>query len=160
VRLGAPGRLARVVAGLACLLLAVGPASVAASQRSLDAATRAFKVGDCTRSVDGALDSLGALSVRAEPFELLGYCDLRAGQDALAVRAFQSARNRDPEDWQYAYGLAVADALAGTDPRPMARLARRLNPREELARRLAARLRGGDPERWARVAARAQIPFQ
>jgi hypothetical protein len=160
VRLGAPGRLARVLAGLGCLLLAVGPASVAASQRSLNDATRAFKAGDCARAVDGALDSLGALSVRPEPFELLGYCNLRAGQEALAVRAFQSARNRDPNDWQYAYGLAVANALAGTDPRPMARVALRLDPKEALTRDLVAALRGGGPRRWARAAARARIPFQ
>ena len=56
--------------------------------------------------------------MRAEPFELIGYCDLRAGEPALAVAAFEAARRRDPEAWQYAYGLTVARALAGQDPRP------------------------------------------
>jgi hypothetical protein len=160
VRLGSPARLARVVAALGCLLLAVGPASVIVSQRALDTATRAFKAGDCAVASDGALNSLDALSARPEPFELLGYCDLRAGLDGLAMRAFASARARDPHDWQYAYGQAVANALAGIDPRPMARLALRLNPRDARAQELAAAMRRGGPRRWARAAARARIPFQ
>ena len=160
VRLGSPARLTRVLAGLGCLLLAVGPASVAVSQRALDGATRAFKAGDCTVATDKALDSLDALSVRPEPFELLGYCNLRAGREDLALRAFESARERDPRDWQYAYGLAVAQALSGQDPRPMARLARSFNPRDEQAQDLVRAMRRGGPERWARAAARAQIPFQ
>jgi Flp pilus assembly protein TadD len=149
-----------VVAGLGCLLLLAGPVSVAASQRALDGGTRAFKAGDCAVATDRALDSLDALGVRPEPFELLGYCNLRGGREELAVDAFESARARDPEDWQYAYGLAVAQALAGEDPRAMARLARRLNPRDARARELAAALRGGGPRRWARAAARARVPFQ
>jgi hypothetical protein len=159
-RLASPGRLTRVVAGLGCLLLVVGPASVALSQRALDGATRAFKVGDCAVTTDKALDSLDALSVRPEPFELLGYCNLRARRDDLAIRAFDSARARDPHAWTYAYGLAVAQALGGLDPRPMARLARSLNPRDELAQDLVRAMRRGGPRHWARAAARAQIPFE
>ena len=159
-RLGSPARLTRVLAGLGCLLLTIGPASVAVSQRALDSATHAFKAGDCTVATDKALDSLDALSVRPEPLELLGYCDLRAGRDSLAIRAFESARARDPRDWQYAYGLAVAQALSGEDPRPMARLARSFNPREPLTQDLVAAMRRGGPRRWARAAARTQIPFQ
>ena len=157
-----PGRLTRVTAGLGCLLLMLAPVSVAASQRALDNGTAAFKRGDCAGAVDGALDSLDALGVRPEPFELLGYCNLRAGREDLAVRAFVSARARDTKDWQYAYGLAVAQALEGTtDPRPAARLARRLNPRDVRTRELAAALARGDgPRRWARAAARARIPFR
>jgi hypothetical protein len=160
VRLGAPARLVRVVAGLGCLLLTVGPASVLVSQQALDAGTSAFKAANCPAAADRALDSLDALSVRPEPFELLGYCNLRAGREDLAVRAFRSARARDPHDWQYAYGLAIAQALDGADPRPMAALALRLNPLDVRARELADALRGGGPRRWARAAARARIPFQ
>ena len=100
------------------------------------------------------------LGVRPEPFELVGYCDLRAGQSRLAVRAMESARTRDPHDWQYAYGLAIAQAFNGEDPRRMAALARRLNPQEPLARDLDEALRRSGPGRWPRVAARARIPQQ
>jgi O-antigen ligase len=155
-----PGRTTRLLAGLGCLLLAVTPATVALSQSRLDSATRAFRENDCTTAVDDALGGLSLLGIRPEPYELIGYCDLRAGQDELAVRAMESARTRDPHDWQYAYGLAVAQAFNGEDPRPMAALARRLNPQEALAIDLDDALRRSGPRRWPRVAARARIPSQ
>ena len=156
----APGRLSRIVAALACLLLAVTPALVALNQASLNRSARAFKAGDCRTAIGGALDSLDVLSVRAEPFEILGYCDARAGQFQLALRAMQAARRQDPGNWQFAYGEAVMRGLNGLDPRPAAALARRLNPREALARELARAVRSGRPDRWRRGAARARIPFQ
>jgi Flp pilus assembly protein TadD len=133
---------------------------VVLSQARLDDATRAFKDDDCTTAVDASLNSISMLGVRPEPFELVGYCDLRAGQSRLAVRAMESARTRDPHDWQYAYGLAIAQAFDGQDPRAMAALARRLNPQEALARDLDEALRRSGPGRWPRVAARARIPSQ
>ena len=133
--------------GLGCLLLAVTPATVALSQSRLDAATRAFKDDDCSTAVDARSAASPLLRIRPEPFELLGYCDLRAGQNELAVRAMESARARDPHDWQYAYGLAVAQAFNGEDPRPMAALARRLNPQEALATR--SRRRAAAQRPWA-----------
>ena len=154
------GRLTRVTAALGCLVIAVTPASVALSQSPLDRATRAFKAGDCPAATDGALASVEALGSRPEPFELLGYCDIRFGQRLLAVRAMEAAHRRDPDDWQYAYGLAVARALAGEDPRSMAALALRLNPRDHRARALSAAMRGGGPEHWLRAAADAEIPFE
>jgi O-antigen ligase len=154
-----PGRLPRVVAALAGLLLALTPGLVLASQGPLDRSIRAFKKGDCRTAVDAALDSRDALGARAEPYEIIGYCDARAGQNALAVRAMRAAQQRDPRNWQYAYGLAVAQALAGQDPRPAARLARRLNPLDAQARALERDLRSKSPERRRRVAARAPIPF-
>ena len=89
---------------------------------------------------------------------MLGYCDARAGENALAVRAMRSAVERDPDNWQYAYGLAVTQALAGQDPRAEAARARRLNPLEPLARDLERRLRASTPARWRSVAARAEVP--
>jgi hypothetical protein len=154
-----PGRLARVLAGLACLVLALTPLTVTVSQSRLQAANRAFERGECATAVDASLASLEVLGVRPEPFELLGYCDLRAGQADLAQRAFRAARERDPENWRYAYGLAVAQALAGEDPRRSAALAVRLNPREPRARDLSRALDGDRPERWRRAAARAALPF-
>ena len=154
-----PGRLPRIVAALACLLLALTPGLVLASQGPLNRSIRAFKQGDCRTAIDAALDSRDALGARAEPYEILGYCDARAGQNELAVRAMKAAQARDPRNWQYAYGLAVVQALAGEDPRPAARLARRLNPLETTAQDLERGLRSESPERRRRVAARAPVPF-
>jgi len=155
-----PGRMTRLLGGLACLVVLLTPAFVVASQGPLDRSVTAFSRGDCRAAVDAALDSLDVLRVRPEPYEILGYCDVRAGQRALAVRAMRSAQRRDPGNWQYAYGLAIVQALNGEDPRAAAGLARRLNPLEELAVDLERRLRPADPERRRRVAATADIPFQ
>jgi cytochrome c-type biogenesis protein CcmH/NrfG len=137
------------------------PALVLASQGPLDRSVQAFKRGDCARATDAALDSLDALPARAEPWEILGYCDARAGQLALAVRAMDAARARDPNNWQYAYGQALVRANAGADPLPYARAAAHMNPLEPLARELLRRLsKARTPARRAKIAARAGIPFQ
>jgi O-antigen ligase len=154
----APARLTRVLAGLACLALILTPATVYFSQTALAGAIEAFDRGDCRTAIDKALDARDDFGDRPEPYEILGYCDARAGQNALAVRAMRSAVERDPDNWQYAYGLAVTQALAGQDPRAEAARARRLNPLEPLARGLTRDLRRAGPQRWRRVAARAQVP--
>ena len=71
----------------------------------------------------------------------------------LAVDAMRAARVRDPRNWQYAYGLAVAQALAGEDPRPSAALALRLNPLEPLARKLVRDMRSKSAQPAARAGA-------
>jgi hypothetical protein len=128
-----PGRLARLLAGLACLLVALTPWFIASSQGPLNDAVEAFARGDCRTAVDRALTATERLSVRPEPFEVLGWCDIRAGQGPLAVAAMTAAHDRDPNNWAYVYGLAVAQALDGQDPRPLARRALALDPREQLA---------------------------
>ena len=162
VRAGGAAPLVRLLAGLACLGLAITPALVAVNQGYLDRAVTAFSKNDCATAIDAALDSTGAFNVRAEPFEILGYCDTRARDFPLAVRAMQAAQRRDPGNWQYSYGLAVAQALVGTDPRPAAAAARRQNPLDELARELddGFRKAGSSKRRWFRVAARAEIPLR
>jgi hypothetical protein len=74
------------------------------------------------------------------------------------VQAMRAARERDPDNWQYAYGVALAQARAGRDPRPAAALALRLNPREPVARAFARNLRDAPEREWPRVAARAALP--
>ena len=154
-----PRRLTRLLAGLACLLLALTPLTVAVSHLRLNRSVEAFKRGDCATATDAALGSLDALSVQAGAFEILGWCDVRAGQPRLAVAAMRSARVRDPRNWHYAYGLAIAQALAEEDPRPSAQLALRLNPREPLARKLVRDMRAKSAQRRRTLAGRAAIPF-
>jgi hypothetical protein len=157
-RIAAPPRLGRVIAGLACLLLAVTPWLLLRSQNDLNAAVTAFHRGDCRTAIDDALDARDALSARAEPFALVGYCDLRLGADALGVQAMIDARDRDPRNWAYAYGLALARARAGEDPRPAAALAVRLNPREPAGRDLERAFDKAGRRGWPAVAAKAPPP--
>jgi hypothetical protein len=154
-----PGRMARVAIGIGCLVLAVTPALVARSQVRLDDALRAFAAGDCRGAIDNALGSLEALRSRAEPFEVLAYCNARLGLDDLGVQAMQQAVRRDPQNWQVHYGLAVVSGAAGRDPRPSARRALELNPQHPLALDVEERFRGvDDPAVWERRARRARLP--
>ncbi|HEX2231969.1 MAG TPA: O-antigen ligase family protein, partial [Thermoleophilaceae bacterium] len=146
-----PARLPRVVIGLACMALAVTPALLFLSQRQLNRSVEAFKRGDCGEAIDAALASTSALPVRHEPFEVLAYCDVRAGKPALAVRMMNEAVERDPEDWRLRYGLALVRGAAELDPRAEARKALRLNPRSSLTRSAARRFAGSSaPRTWRR----------
>jgi hypothetical protein len=84
---------------------------------------------------------------------------VRLGRRDLAVRALDNAVGKDPRNWEGHYGLALVRAAAGRDPRPQLRVARRLNPREQLVTD-ARRLLGDDPRAWARRALRARLPTQ
>jgi len=154
----APSRFARVVGGLICLTLAITPVLVARSQAALDRSSAAFARGDCRSATDAALTSLDSLRLRAEPFAILGWCNLRAGRADLGVAAMRSAAARDPDNWQYAYGLAVAIAIAGDDPRRAALRSLRLNPLDVQTRRLVRALRGDNPRSWRRRAVTLPLP--
>lgn len=121
-------RLLRLVAALGCLLLALSPFAIWRSQVQLEDAVAAFRTGDCPKTVDQALASLEAVDARAEPWELIAYCDVRLGQTDLAIGAAQAAVRRDPDNWEYRYALALVRGAARKDPRAAAREARRLNP--------------------------------
>jgi O-antigen ligase len=153
-----PRRLTRLLAGLAFLLLAATPLTVAFSTSRLNTASAAFHGGNCVKATNSALDSLDLLSSQAGAFELIGWCDARAGQQKLAMAAMRNAQSRDPDNWQYAYGLAVTQALAGVDPRPAAARARRLNPLEPLTAALVKAVSSNSAARRRAAAARLQIP--
>jgi Flp pilus assembly protein TadD len=140
------------LAGLAILLLALTPVRAAASQRALDDALAAFRAGDCGTAVDRALDAQSALGTRPEPFELLGYCDVRAGEHRLAERMMRTAVRRDSRSWELWYGLAIVQGAGGKDPRPALRQALDRNPMESVVRSAAERMRSANPRVWKREA--------
>jgi O-Antigen ligase len=159
--LGSVGRVPRILAALAVLVLAITPWLEMTSQSALNRATRAFAAGDCPTAVGAALDAVDRFGVLPGPWEILAYCDERAGQYALATRAMDAAHARDPRNWAYVYGQALVHGVAGQDPRPYARAALRMNRFEPLAQDLVRALRKArTPARRRLVAARAGIPFQ
>jgi O-antigen ligase len=159
-RQAVPANLMRVVVAIGCLALAVTPALMAVSQARLNTAISAFKQGDCDSAIDAALGSLKAIPSRPQPFEVLGYCDATLGQDRLALGAMQGGLDRDPDNWELHYGLALVRADAGLDPRPAARRALSLNPRGELPRSAVRRFATSDPRKWKRRAQRARLPIR
>ncbi len=156
----APGRPVRVAVGLGCLVLAVIPFQVAASERALHQSVRAFGANprDCPRAIDRALASLESVGARPEPWEILAYCDIGAGQPRLAVDAALNAVRRDPKNWTYRYTLALVQGVAGDDPRPSARRALALNPRSTLAEQAVKKFREATRADWPDVARTLQLP--
>jgi hypothetical protein len=153
-----PGPTLRLLIAIGCLVLAVAPARVAVSQWQLNRSVRAFDRGDCREAVDASLDSISAMGVRSEPFQILGWCDVRLGRPDLAIRAMSQAVSRDPRNWEYHYGLALVRGAARLDPRPAASQAARLNPHEPLADRAVQRFRTADPQRWRALALGSRLP--
>lgn len=151
--------LPRIGLALGCLLLAVVPARVMFSEARLDDSREAFARGDCAGAVDSALGS-HVLAVRADPYVILGYCDVRLGLPDLAVRAMDGAVARDPRNWEMHYGRALVLGAAGVDPRPSARRALALNPLEPLAREAVDGFGTDDPQTWRRRALEARLPVQ
>ena len=145
-------RLLRIVAALGCLVLALVPGALWRSQVHLQEAFRTFDRGECRQTVDSALDSLGALGARAEPWELIAYCDVRLGQPKLADGAAKAAIARYPDNWEYHYALTLVRGAAGTDPQAAAAEAHRLNPLEGLAADAVKAFRTNRPAAWERRA--------
>jgi cytochrome c-type biogenesis protein CcmH/NrfG len=160
-RVGELARLPRVAAALGLLVLAITPWLVFHSQAPLERAQDAFAAGDCPAAIDDALTAIARFGVRPEPWEVLGYCDARAGDFALATRAIAAAHARDPRNWRYLYGQAIVAGVSGRDPRPFALAALRRNPLEPLTRTLVRDLaRAGTAARRREVARRAGIPYE
>jgi O-antigen ligase len=139
---------ARTVLGIGCVLLAVAPAYVWLSQRKLDQATAAFARGDCRSATAAATSSISILGNRPEPYEILGYCDIRRGMPDLAMAAIQKAITLDPGNWNYRYDLAVVRASAGLSPVQAIRQAVVLDPREPLVEQAAHDFTPAERSRW------------
>ena len=153
-----PGRLGRLLLGLGVLVLLITPALITQSQARLQEGIRAFRAGDCSTALTKALDSNGVLSVRPEPFLVIGFCDVRIGQPKLGVEAMQAAIERDPDDWTYRYSLALTKAAAGIDPRPDVRRAHAMNPRSPLTRDALERFDSSSPRVWRQRSVTAPLP--
>jgi hypothetical protein len=156
----AVGRLPRLIAAVCVGVLAITPVLVAASQTRLESALTAFDANECPQAIGSSLDSLHALGVRPEPYEIIGYCDIRFGQYRLGEEAMRSAILRDPENWETHYGLAMARAIQGRDPMPQLRQTRRLNPLEPLVIEEQEKFeRAKTPGQRKRLAEAASLPL-
>jgi O-Antigen ligase len=153
-----PPRTLRIVLALAALALAVVPARMAQSESRLEAGVNAFLRGDCPAAVDAALDSLSAVAQRTEPWELLAYCDVRAGRGPLALKAIGEGVARDPDNWELHYARALVLGSQARDPRPEARRALALNPQSTQTREAVKAFRTKKPKLWDRRARRLPLP--
>jgi hypothetical protein len=143
---------ARLVLAVLCVAAAVLPVLIIGSQATLDEAKRALYASDCAKAVPAADSSIGWLSARSQPYEILGLCDAKRGSAGLAVAETRKAVSRDPGSWEPYYLLAIAQASAGVDPRPAAARALSMNPLEPLTRQAVKQLHGAGSRRWAQRA--------
>lgn len=148
----------RALVAAACIGLAVLPASILRSQDRLQEAVAALRVGDCPSATVAALSARDALGARAEPYEILAYCEGAAGRLRSALGLVRSAQRRDPANWELHYAEAMVRAANGGDPRPALRVARRYNPLGELAV-TAQSAAGDDATAWRRFARTAPLPL-
>jgi hypothetical protein len=155
----APGRTPRVALGIGCLVLVVSPALVAISQGMLNSAVRNLQAGNCGAASHEALDAIHVLSVRPDPYQVLGFCDSRTGQHRLAIQMLETAVDRDPGEWESYYGLALVKGAAGVDPRPDARKAYELAPHVALAQEAVELFHTKDPQKWEKRAKQARLPI-
>ena len=130
----------RAVLAVGWLVIAVTPFLVMTSSSRIRDAGAAFGRGDCRVAREQALASLDYLSVRAEPYAIVGFCALLDERPRAAVPAMREAVSRDPRSWEYRLGLSAALAAAGADPGAAIREALRRNPRDPLVRRAAEAL--------------------
>jgi O-Antigen ligase len=149
----------RLAAAVPIVLLCAFPFKVVDSQASLDRADRAFASRDCAAASGEARTSIAALGARPEPYELLGYCAIRAGHPQSAIVDMQQAIDRDPDNWNFHYGLGLARAAAGIDPVAELRGAHRLDPREPLIRQALRRLTAGGAQASQRRASQLARAF-
>jgi hypothetical protein len=156
-RTGSLGQRSRVLAAVLVLVLALTPFQLAFSQSRIDRAADAVKAGDCGTGIDTALQAVDIAPDRAEPYELLAYCNVRLERHDLAEQQAQRAIERDGDLWEYHYDLALVRAAAGRDPRPAARRALELNPHGEIPQELVRAMSGDDPRKWRRRALEARL---
>ncbi len=148
-----PAHNTRLTLALLCLATIVLPVSIIGSQSRLGDAEHALYASNCSAAAPDALSSIGWLDLRPEPYEIVGFCDLKRGLPRLGVAAMGQVVRKDPHSWEAYYVLAIAQASAGLDPRPNVQRALRMNPLEPLTRKAARELRGSSPTQWVRQAA-------
>jgi hypothetical protein len=148
-----PGHGTRLALGALLLATVALPVLIVGSQRQLGAAEKALYTSNCPKAGATALSSIGWLDIRPEPYEVVGFCDLRRGLPRLGVAAMRQAVHYDNSSWEPYYALAVAQASAGIDPRASAAQALRLNPYEPLTIQAAKLLRSPSPHVWVTRAA-------
>lgn len=142
----------RLVLAPLCLAAIVLGVLMIGSQSRLTDAEHALYASDCAKAGSAARSSIKWLSARPQPYEILGFCDLRRGLPGLGVSAMDQALRRDPGSWESYYALAIARAAAGIDPRAAAERALRMNPLEPLTRQAVKALGSSRPAEWVKRA--------
>lgn len=152
---GPPGwgaAVARVIGVVAVLVLMAIPARTAISVAHYDDALQSFRAGNCRGAKVEAREAISVMGQRVGPYGLIAFCDMQRGRFRLALPTVRQALERDPQNWELVYMLAVARAGAGLDPRNAANRAVRLNPNSKIAQDTKLHFQGKSRSAWERIA--------
>jgi hypothetical protein len=142
----------RTAMAVGWLVLAVAPLLIGVSYQRLRTGGEALAAGNCVKARQSAFSSISLLAVRPEAYEIIGFCDLQLGFPVEGLEAAQKAVHYEPNNWNYSYGLAIARAENGLDPRSEARQALRLDPRQPLVQDEVAAFSKPGPGAWEQTA--------
>jgi O-antigen ligase len=149
----------RIAVVIACLLVGVSGVRTVIADAALDDATRELDAGHCRSASEDARVALSAVATHPKPYEVLAYCALNVGHAGAAVKRMRRATELDPDHWRYWYGLGIARAAAGGDPRLALLRARRLNPMAAFfGSGSGTQLLRADRRQWKRLGAAASRP--
>ncbi len=118
------------------------------AQNKIDAATNAYDASNCSGASSAALSSISIVSVEAQPYQILAYCDIRNSKPNAAVAAATREASLDPNSYANALDLAVIRAAAGQNPVSAARKALSLNPLDPYAQEVWRALSTASPAQW------------
>jgi hypothetical protein len=139
------------------LVLAIAPLLTGISYERLRVSGQDLAAGNCDKARQSAFSSMSLLPARPEAYEILSMCDLQLGFPVEGLQAAQKAVHYERDNWNYSYGLAIAQAENGVDPRHAAAEALRLNPRETIVREEVAAFARSGPGGWQQAAPRLLI---
>ena len=114
------------------LVLAVAPLLIGVSYQRLRASGEQFAAGNCVKARQDAFSSISLLAVRPEAYQIISLCDLQLDFPLEGLQAAREAVHYESNNWNYQYGLALARAENGLNPRPAARKALQLDPLEPI----------------------------
>jgi O-Antigen ligase len=152
-----PSSWLRPVLVLACLAVAVVPARMGVAQARLQDSIEALDTGACARAQRSAHGAISVLDTGSRPYEVLAMCAARQGDQRAVVSWARMAVAQDPKNWEPHYVLALAQGVAGIDPRWQARTAYQDNPLGQMAQKGVNAFRGSDRQHWESAA--YSLPF-
>jgi hypothetical protein len=142
----------RTALAVAWLVLAIAPLLIGVSYQRLRVSGEELAAGNCTKARQSAFSSISLLAARPEPYEILSFCDLELGFPTEGLAAARKAVHYEQDNWNYRYGLAIALAANGINPRPAAEQALRLNPHQAIVRTAVAALSRTNKRDWEGLA--------
>ncbi len=149
----------RPALALVCVGVAVFPAEMALAQTHLQASVEALNADSCPRAETSARGAIARLDTGARPYEVLAMCAARHGDPRAAIAWARGAVARDPGYWEPRYVLALAQGVAGIDPRREARMAQEADPLGQLPQEGVAAFSRGGPRQWEAAARMLPLSF-